>query len=86
MVGVGGAPSAQAVSTYRAARHLRSGGLHRALKLGPDADFTDDHVEQGLASKNGHVQAMAGLVKRMRDSAKKPNKEVEGSEDGGLIT
>lgn len=69
-----------AVSHYRAARHLRNGGLHKALNLGPDADFSDDDVKRGSESKNGHVAAMMDLVKRERASRKKPEPE-EGEAD-----
>jgi hypothetical protein len=74
MVGASGAQTAQAVSHYRAARHLRNGGLHKALNLGPDDELTDEHLQKGLDSKNGHVQAMADLAKRCKDEAKKAKK------------
>lgn len=67
-----------AVSHYRAARHLRNGGLHKALNLGPDDEFTDEHVKRGGESKNGHVAAMADLVRRERASHKE---DPEGEAD-----
>lgn len=63
------------VSAYRAARHLRNGGLHKALNLGPDAEFSDEHMEKAGSSKNGHVAAMADLVKREREARKKAKKD-----------
>lgn len=57
---------------------MRNGGLHKALNLGPDADFSDEHMEKAGSSKNGHVAAMADLVKRerkAREAAKKAEKD-----------
>jgi hypothetical protein len=52
-------------SLYRALRHLRSGGLHRALHVAPDEKIPESKISAGLHSDNEHIRKMSQFAKTM---------------------
>jgi hypothetical protein len=53
-------------SLYRALRHLRSGGLHRALHVAPDEKIPDSKLEAAKKSNSEHVRHMANFASTLR--------------------
>lgn len=53
-------------SSYRSLRHLRVGGLHKALGISPDSKIPEDRLSAALHSKNAHVKKMAVLARNMK--------------------
>jgi hypothetical protein len=53
-------------SLYRAMRHLRSGGLHRALHVPQNESIPADKLEAAKNSKNEHVRHMANFATTMK--------------------
>ena len=53
-------------SLYRAMRHLRKGGLHRALNIPEDETIPADRLEKARNSSNPHVAHMANLAHTMK--------------------
>lgn len=53
-------------SLYRAMRHLRKGGLHKALHIPEDQNIPADRLEAAMNSPNPHVAHMANMAKTMK--------------------
>jgi hypothetical protein len=54
------------VSLYRAMRHLRSGGLHRALGIDESKSIPADKLEAAKHSDNEHIKRMANFAATMK--------------------
>jgi hypothetical protein len=52
-------------SVYRAMRHLRKGGLHRALNIPEGEKIPAERLAKARNSKNAHVQHMANFAHTM---------------------
>lgn len=52
-------------SLYRSLRHLRAGGLHRALGVPEGETIPKSKVEAATHSKNAHVAHMARFAQTM---------------------
>lgn len=52
-------------SLYRSLRHLRAGGLHKALGVPLDKKIPKEAVEKATHSKNSHVAHMANMAQTM---------------------
>lgn len=59
------------VSLYRAMRHLRKGGLHRALHVPEGEAIPKSKVEAATHSSNEHVRHMANFAQTMSGFKKK---------------
>lgn len=57
---------AEHTSAYRAAHHLRKGGLHRALGISEDEPIPAEKLEAARHSKNEHVMHMANFAHTMK--------------------
>lgn len=53
-------------SLYRAMRHLRKGGLHRALNIPEGETIPAERLEKARNSKNAHVAKMANFAHTMK--------------------
>jgi hypothetical protein len=53
-------------SLYRAMRHLRKGGLHRALHIPEDEPIPAEKLEAARHSKNEHIRKMAEFAHTMK--------------------
>jgi hypothetical protein len=53
-------------SLYRAMRHLRKGGLHRALHIPEGEPIPADKLEAARHSKNEHIRKMAEFAHTMK--------------------
>lgn len=53
------------VSLYRAMRHLRKGGLHRALHIPEGEKIPAERIEAAKNSSNPHVAHMANFAHTM---------------------
>jgi len=53
------------VSLYRSLRHLRAGGLHRALGVKEGEKIPAGKVEAATNSDNPHIAHMANFAKTM---------------------
>lgn len=53
-------------SLYRAMRHLRKGGLHRALGISEGEPIPTERLEKARNSKNEHVRHMANFAHTMK--------------------
>jgi ribosomal protein L16/L10AE len=53
-------------SLYRAMRHLRKGGLHRALHIPEDEPIPAEKLEAARHSKNKHIRKMAEFAHTMK--------------------
>lgn len=53
---------AKSASMYRAMRHLRKGGLNRALRLPEGTEVPADRLTKARESKNEHVKHMANFA------------------------
>lgn len=54
------------VSLYRAMRHLRKGGLHRALGVPEGEKIPADKLEAARNSDNDHIKHMANFAHTMK--------------------
>lgn len=52
-------------SLYRAMRHLRAGGLHRALNVPENETIPKSKIEAAAHSKNEHIRHMANFAQTM---------------------
>lgn len=52
-------------SLYRSMRHLRAGGLHRALGVSENETIPKEKVEAATHSDNKHLAAMARFAQTM---------------------
>lgn len=59
------AETAKNPSLYRAMRHLRAGGLHRALGVPEGDKIPAEKLEEARNSKNEHVKHMANFAHTM---------------------
>lgn len=50
---------------YRSLRHLRKGGLHRALGVPEGEKIPKSKIEAATHSKNAHVRKMANFAQTM---------------------
>jgi hypothetical protein len=53
------------VSLYRALRHLRAGGLHRALGVPTGEKIPADKLASARKSSNAHIKHMANFAHTM---------------------
>ena len=53
-------------SFNRSMRHLRRGGLHKALGVDSDSPIPESKLSAALHSENDHVKKMAVLAKNMK--------------------
>jgi len=52
-------------SLYRSMRHLRAGGLHRALHIPENEAIPKERIEAAKNSPNEHVRHMANFAHTM---------------------
>lgn len=50
---------------YRSLRHLRKGGLHKALHVDPNDKIPESKLNAALHSKSEHIRKMAQFAKTM---------------------
>lgn len=60
------AEKAKNPSLYRAMRHLRKGGLHKALGVPQGESIPAEKLEKARNSKNEHVRHMANFAHTMK--------------------
>jgi hypothetical protein len=53
------------VSLYRSMRHLRKGGLHRALGISESEPIPEKKLEAASHSENEHIRKMSQFAKTM---------------------
>jgi hypothetical protein len=53
-------------SLYRAMRHLRKGGLHKALHVAENEPIPASKLEAAKHSSNSHIQHMANFAATMK--------------------
>lgn len=53
-------------SLYRAMRHLRAGGLHRALHVPEGDTISESKLSAAEHSNNAHIRKMASFARTMK--------------------